>query len=281
MQRQSAALSDSPSTQPEPAAPDRQTQIDQIQWYHEFDFGGGLQARSQTPDRGDHQRIWRFIEQQLEAIDFRGKTVLEIGTWDGYWSFYAERHGAKQVLATDDRTQNWATGEGIWLARELLKSRIEVRQDVSIYELSSLGRTFDIIICFGVYYHLLDPVHGLAQVRHCCHPDSLLLLEGDLASVGMAPNEARLNFNSEGQAFVPSAPLLEQLLRSVYFAVSAQAWMSPLPERRWYRRRRHRLHLDRAFTVCRPFAGVNDCHSFPPPFGLKAYDDRFRDAEPV
>jgi hypothetical protein len=30
------------------------------------------------------------------------------------------------------------------------------------------------------------------------------------------------------------------------------------------------------FTVCTPFEGVNELYAIEPPFGLKAYDDRFR-----
>jgi len=88
-----------------------QAEIDSVAWYHEFDFGNGHTARSRTPDVAAHRRLWNFIEEGLSRIDFRGKTVLDIGCWDGYWSFYAERHGAASVLATDDLSQNWSTGE--------------------------------------------------------------------------------------------------------------------------------------------------------------------------
>src|SRR5687768_12760300 len=102
-----------------------QRRIDQVQWYHEFDFPNGLVARSKTEDIVFHRRIWSFIRHELDQIDFAGKTVLDIGCWDGYWSFYAERRGAKSVLAADDQTQNWAGSSGILLAKELMGSSIE------------------------------------------------------------------------------------------------------------------------------------------------------------
>ena len=123
------------------AAREQQARIDQVSWYHEFDFGGGLQARSRTPDIENHRSLWQFIEKNLEDVDFRGKTVLEIGSWDGYWSFYAERRGAKEVLASDDLTQNWASGEGILLARELLNSGIEIRQNPCLCIIAVAGTT--------------------------------------------------------------------------------------------------------------------------------------------
>jgi hypothetical protein len=39
---------------------------------------------------------------------------------------------------------------------------------------------------------------------------------------------------------------------------------------------RPRSQTDRMFTVCTPFEGVNELYAIEPPFGLKAYDDRFR-----
>ena len=102
-----------------------QQRIDSIHWYHEFDFGDGLCAKVKTPDAESHRALWRFIQSKLDGIEFKDKTVLDIGCWDGYWSFYAERRGAKSVLATDDSGQNWAGEAGFLLAKELLKSNVE------------------------------------------------------------------------------------------------------------------------------------------------------------
>ena len=115
---------------------------------------------------------WALIEQQLDTVEFRDKTVLDIGCWDGRWSFYAEQRGARSVLATDDLSQNWSSGEGLRLAREILQSKIEIDQHMSIYRLASLGRAFDIVMCLGIYYHLHDPFYAFSQIRHCSHPKS-------------------------------------------------------------------------------------------------------------
>src|SRR4051812_38758688 len=110
----------------------------EVQWYHDFDFPGGLAVRSNSPYAPDHRNLWAFIESELNELDFRGKSVLDVGCWDGYWSFYAERRGAGPVLATDDFTQNWAGSRGLLLARELLGSRVQTKLDQSIYKLGSL-----------------------------------------------------------------------------------------------------------------------------------------------
>lgn len=250
----------------------QQAEIDRIRWYHDFDFGNGLQARSQIENVDGVRALWRFIEHNLERIDFTGKSVLEVGTWDGYWSFYAERRGARSVLATDDATQNWSDGKGLLLARELLKSRVEVRQDLSIYDVASLQRTFDIILCLGVFYHLRDPFYGLVQLRHCCHQSSLLVCEGELAWNGVEHNEVRYLYN-HWLEFLPSPSALETLLTSAYFRMKSQEWLHPFPAAP---SASAPLQSDRAFMVCTPFEGRNETYLYRPHFGLHVYDDRFR-----
>jgi len=259
-------------------ASERQAEIDRVHWYHEFDFGNGLRARSVEPDVRPHRRVWRFIERQLDAIDLRGKSVLDIGCWDGYWSFFAERKGAKSVLASDDLSQSWSDGKGLYLAKRLYGSGVEIRQDLSIYRLATLGRTFDVILCLGVYYHLIDPFYAFAQLRHCCHPETVVLLEGDVG-IGLGPNEVLHSFGSSRMpAFLPSAEALKNLLKSAYLSIRSQIWeSSPRGVRGLLKRAlRGRAAAARVLTTCVPFEGVNDRHPFEPPFGLKAYDQRFR-----
>lgn len=269
-------------------------QIDEIKWYHEFDFPGGLKARSSTPDVADHRKFWTFIEKQLDSIDFRNKTVLDIGCWDGFWSFYAEKKGAKRVLATDDQTQNWAGSSGLKLAHKLYRSSVEIRDDISVYKLQDLEEKFDIIMCLGVYYHLIDPFYAFAQIRHCCHDDTIVIFEGDM-SHRLQPNSIHFDPSApERAAFVPSKHSLNLMLSAAYFEVVSQKTLRTEKKFNW----RFKLHsfadilfalidcivprtdsspisLDRVVTVCRPFYGKNTLHPFEPPFQLHRYDDRF------
>jgi tRNA (mo5U34)-methyltransferase len=159
-----------------------QDRIDSINWYHEFSFDNGLIATSKAIDVEHHRKVWSFISSKLDSIEFAAKTVLDIGCWDGYWSFYAEQRGAARVIATDDVEQNWAGDKGLILARELLNSAIEINTNLSVYRLSELQTKFDIILCLGVYYHLIDPFYAFAQIRHCCHDNTIVVFEGDLVS---------------------------------------------------------------------------------------------------
>src|SRR4249919_1382966 len=130
-----------------------QQRIDQIQWYHDIDFPNGLKARTKSPDAESHRALWKWMRGELDQIDFTGKSVLDIGCWDGYWSFYAEKRGAARVLATDDSSQNWTGSAGFHLAKELLQSSVECDLELSVYDLSKLDQKFDIVLCLGVFYH--------------------------------------------------------------------------------------------------------------------------------
>jgi tRNA (mo5U34)-methyltransferase len=90
--------------------------------------------------------------------DLHGKRVLDIGAWDGWFSFECERRGA-EVVAVDCVALNT-----LLEARALLNSRVEyLTLDVSELSVAKLGR-FDIVLFFGVLYHLRHPLLGLEKV---------------------------------------------------------------------------------------------------------------------
>lgn len=250
-----------------------QERIDQIQWYHDIEFPNGLIARSQADNAEAHRKLWGWIRSELDKIDFAGKTVLDIGCWDGYWSFYAEQRGASRVLATDDETQNWGGSAGLKLAKELKRSSIETRTDVSIYELSKLKERFDIILCLGVYYHLVDPFLGFTQVRHCAHEQSIVVFEGDFAPDGLVQPElaAYLDLTGGLHCFVPTITCLRQMLQANYFWVRTQSSYHGHPWNPW----------NRILTTCKPFIGENTLHRYRPPTGLHLYDLRFTPPSPI
>jgi tRNA (mo5U34)-methyltransferase len=60
-----------------------------MRWFHKIDLGPGVV----TPGY-DWEDLWSPTSRFLDGVDFRGKRVMEIGCWDGMWSFDAERRGA-------------------------------------------------------------------------------------------------------------------------------------------------------------------------------------------
>ena len=138
-----------------------QTQLDAISWFHHFDretFGFETKGIKGVTNREEVDR-WGFKPEM-----FKDRTVLDIGAWDGYFSYYAESMEAARVLATDHfcwSGDGWGTKAGFDFAHQLLKSNVE-SLDIDLPAISpeSVG-TFDTVLFLGVLYHLPDPIEGL------------------------------------------------------------------------------------------------------------------------
>jgi|tagenome__1003787_1003787.scaffolds.fasta_scaffold20984776_2 tRNA (mo5U34)-methyltransferase len=151
-----------------PSLADRAAQID---WFHTIELAPGLVTAGRDDTRA------RVDVLQLPD-DLTGKTVLDVGAWDGFFSFEAERRGAARVLATDSfawNGTNWSTKAGFLLAREALSSSVEDRHvDILDLDPADLGM-FDVVLCLGVLYHMRHPL--LALERVAAVTGDLLVLE--------------------------------------------------------------------------------------------------------
>jgi len=77
-------------------------------WFHSLDLGGGLQ----TAGVKSHSDLASELEA-LRLPELRAKSVLDIGAWDGFYSFEAERAGASRVVALDTSRGRWTWRRGI------------------------------------------------------------------------------------------------------------------------------------------------------------------------
>src|SRR6478736_10571084 len=62
-------------------------------WYHKIPLPGGIVTPGWAPLNVASYRV---------PDDLSGKRILDVGAWDGFWTFEALRRGAKQVVAMDD-----------------------------------------------------------------------------------------------------------------------------------------------------------------------------------
>ena len=119
--------------------------------------------------------------------DLTGMTVLDIGAWDGFFSFECEARGAKKVIAADI----WETAgrDAFDFAREELGSAVEPLES-DVYDLAEKlnGERFDLVLFLGVLYHLRHPLLALEKVAACVKPGGLAVIETvvDLESVTSA-----------------------------------------------------------------------------------------------
>jgi tRNA (mo5U34)-methyltransferase len=152
-----------------------------LRWFHRIDLGGGVI----TP--GEDQSQTKLARIRMPArLD--GWSVLDIGAWDGFFSFEAERRGAARVVAMDPACwreppwgpAGWGTKEPFLLARGALGSRVE-DVDVALEDISaeSVGE-FDLVLFLGVFYHLPDPLPIFRRAASVCRRLMIVETHADL-----------------------------------------------------------------------------------------------------
>jgi tRNA (mo5U34)-methyltransferase len=139
-----------------------QADVDKIKWFHSIDIGGGIV----TPGSRSLEAVRRKADLVF-AHGVEGKSVLDIGAWDGAYSFEAERRGASRVLATDYvcwGPKSLNRKEGFNLAKRAIGSRIEEQViDVPDLTVETVGH-FDVVLFLGVFYHLKHPFLQLEKL---------------------------------------------------------------------------------------------------------------------
>jgi tRNA (mo5U34)-methyltransferase len=181
-------------------------------WYHAINLRPGIT----TPG-------WAPLDASMYQIpdDLTGKRVLDVGAWDGYWTFEALKRGAAHVTAIDDfsdtcgrianadRSKAWqtfdlcanalgyktpklvATGyvthrltsapgvhpcttseipEMEWQKEDpkLIREELDIQFIDDYRDGEPLIDPVDVVLCFGVLYHLRHPLLALDNMRKVC-----------------------------------------------------------------------------------------------------------------
>jgi tRNA (mo5U34)-methyltransferase len=125
-------------------------------WFHCVELGNDVKTREPVPHLQD---LWARIQRHI-PIDLSGKSVLDIGCNAGFFSVSAKQRNADYVLGIDMSPGFLKQAEFV---RDVLGLDIEYK-NMSIYDLPTLGRTFDIVLCLGVIYHCADPFKAAENV---------------------------------------------------------------------------------------------------------------------
>jgi tRNA (mo5U34)-methyltransferase len=224
----------------------RREEADAIDWFHSIDLGDGVVTHGASTTL--------VAENQFPKLE--GRTVLDVGAWDGYYSFLAERAGASQVVALDnyvwgvdfgardaywnecfaegrlpdqsrDLTDFWRPElpgrRGFDFAKATLGSKVEPRlADFASADLSPLGR-FDVVFYLGVLYHMKEPLTCLERVRSVTN--EVAVIETQAIHVQNLEHERILQFhpggeinNDFGNWYVTSEAALHSLCRAAGFS---------------------------------------------------------------
>ena len=162
------------SSEPDNTSSVLSSRVAALQWWHHIELAKGIV----TPGilNKAHQD---WVTDNLPAR-FDGLSVLDVGAWDGYYSFLVEERGARRVLAIDNLQNSDAHRSGtapFELARAARGSKVEYRVH-DITKDGGINEAFDCVLFLGVYYHLPDPWVALAAIRRLLSPRGFVLLEG-------------------------------------------------------------------------------------------------------
>jgi tRNA (mo5U34)-methyltransferase len=210
-------------------------------WYHRIPLAPGLT----TPG-------WAPINPASYGVPERldGLRILDVGAWDGYWTFEALRRGAAEVVAIDDFSDHLGSlslgARKAWGTFDLCREALGIdhqrckREEMSVYDITAakLG-SFDVVFFFGTIYHLRHPLLALDKLSTVCRSqifvESAILDDYSPYRGGLArgyPGGAMvMEFypgteygNNASNWWVPTLHCLGHMVRAAGFTASVEAW---------------------------------------------------------
>jgi len=229
-----------------PTAEELQAQADALAWFHTIDLGQGVKTKG----------LSELALAPSQLPDFTGRSVLDIGAWDGYYSFEAEKGGASRVVALDhyawgvdfgarsaywneciqegklpdhdrDTTDFWRPElpgrRGFEFAHQVLNSKVEpFLADFMTTDLDALG-VFDLVLYLGVLYHMKEPLTALERLRKVT--GTMAVIETEAVHLHGFDHTALLHFHAGsdvqvdfGNWFVPTIEAIRALCMAAGFA---------------------------------------------------------------
>jgi len=145
-------------------------------WWHTITLPYGIKTPGLVTEK---TQDWNA---QIIPTDLKGLTVLDIGAWDGYYSFLCEQRGAS--VTAIDSMMRWGGMDGFEISRKILNSKVKYIQ-MDVIDVEKLNTVFDIVLYFGVYYHLKNPLLVFEILRKITKQS--LLFEGHFIDVDGKP----------------------------------------------------------------------------------------------
>jgi tRNA (mo5U34)-methyltransferase len=199
-------------------------------WHQRFELAPGVLTPGVSP-------IEWMCERAGIPADLTGLSVLDIGTTNAGTAFEAERRGAARVVAVDifDPAQF-----GVSALTEFLESKVEFVKS-TVYELGErFPEPFDLVVFWGVLYHLRHPLLALDNLRAVTGREATLETAVCDSELPRRQRERRLSTfyrrdelsGDPSNWFSPTVRTLEDwCLSSGFEIVRTEAWPEKAPER--------------------------------------------------
>jgi tRNA (mo5U34)-methyltransferase len=148
-------------------------------WFHTFALAPGIYTPGIARDHGYRMGV-------LGKERFDGRSVLDVGAFDGFYSFLAEQRGARRIVAVDNEQYvDWVGARfdvalppaaGFKAIAELTGSEVEYHR-MDAFDVRDLGEKFDVALCFGILHRVTDPVALLQALADVVAPGGEIILE--------------------------------------------------------------------------------------------------------
>jgi len=170
---------------------------------------------------------------------FLGATVLDLGCHDGRWIFAAINAGAKEVVGIEARDVLINKAYFNLDKEGVIPSKYSLINGDITKDLLKIGKTFDIILCLGVLYHIPDCVKLLfdlaelgpkyiiidSETVKSSKPIFYLKLERTIdISNGIGNHEALVS--------IPSFEAIKTTLKYLNYTIKQYNWASNTKD--WY-----------------------------------------------
>ena len=197
---------------------DLQRKVESVPWFHQIDLGNGIVTPGRTSQRELQAAANAVFDRTLA-----GKTVLDIGCYDGFFSFEAIKRGATRVLATDFFMwrHDPLCRDAFEIARAYVAPALEDKViDIPDLSTQTVGQ-FDVVLFSGVFYHLRHPFSILERIASLAN--ETLILETHLDALDI-PRPAMIFYpttelnNDPTNWWGPNPACVQAMLRDVGFA---------------------------------------------------------------
>lgn len=117
---------------------------------------GGIQSGKADFFETDFRPRW--VNSQIPG-GLAGKTVLELGPFEGYQTYWLEKLGS-EVTCVEGNNINFLK---CLCLKEMLGLKAKIGHGGIIDELRNPGRTYDVVFASGVLYHMEDPIEFIEK----------------------------------------------------------------------------------------------------------------------
>lgn len=136
-------------------------------WYQDIDLGNGIRTKTRRVwgEDIDHPRKrWAEVASAVPR-SLAGSSVLDIGCNAGFIAFEARDRGATDVCGVDHNPGYIEQAE--FCAEVRRQPEIDFRA-MSVYDLPTMGRRFDLVFFVGVLYHCKYLAQAVEAVSKVC-----------------------------------------------------------------------------------------------------------------